>query len=192
MGRKQIKINAIRGKRLKTLLNEKKIDQKEFAEEIGYSAEHISYIINGKRNLTEDAAGRIAEKFPDIRIGWLLGWDDFKTEEDENEYERLRSQRAGIMEQEMMRKIAHQAGYDFSYRGVSMDDALRGEEAYIFLSSSGEAVGFTLSEYWDFWYDFMDYAVFRLKRTIEKKYISNNIEIDMGDNSPSEGGTGNG
>lgn len=82
MGRKQVKINAIRGKRLGELLKEHGIDQREFAREINYSEEHISYIINGKRNLTPDAAEKIVEKFPGTRIGWLLGYEDYKTNRD--------------------------------------------------------------------------------------------------------------
>lgn len=82
MGRKRTKINAIRGERLKALLEEKGIDQKVFAGKIGYTAEHISYIINGKRNLTQDAAEAIVKMFPDTRIGWLLGYEDFKTNSD--------------------------------------------------------------------------------------------------------------
>lgn len=82
MGRKHTKINAIRGERLKALLEEKGIDQKVFAEKIGYTPEHISYIINGKRNLTQDAAEGIVKIFPEIRVGWLLGYDDYETDDD--------------------------------------------------------------------------------------------------------------
>lgn len=74
----------------------------------------------------------------------------------------------------MMKKIARQAGYELSYRGSPI-----GSENYILSSSSGETVGLTISEYLDFWYDFMDYAVFRLKWTIETKCNRNKVTIDM-------------
>lgn len=79
MSRKKVEINPIRGERLKMLLIENGIDQKELADKINYSKEHISYIINGRRNLTEDAAQAIIKLFPGTRIEWLMGYDDFKT-----------------------------------------------------------------------------------------------------------------
>lgn len=82
MGRKRAEINVIRGVRLKALLKSKGVEQQTLADMIGYSVEHISYIINGKRNLTEDAAKRIVELFPGTRISWLLGYDDYETESD--------------------------------------------------------------------------------------------------------------
>lgn len=82
MSRRRTEINTIRGKRLRTLLLENNMDQKLLAEKIGYTKEHISYIINGRRNLTADAAELIVKLFPTIRFEWLMGYDNFKTEED--------------------------------------------------------------------------------------------------------------
>lgn len=79
MSRKRVEVNPIRGERLKMLLIENGVDQKELADKIGYTKEHISYIINGRRNLTEDAAQAIIKQFPGTRIEWLMGYDDFKT-----------------------------------------------------------------------------------------------------------------
>lgn len=175
------------GTRVRKVRKAAKKTQEWLAEKLGVDPNYISMIETGKRRLTTENAEKIAALFPPVRIQWLIGWDDFETEDDETEYEWQRSQRAGIMEQEMMKKIAHQAGYELSYR-----DSLIGGENYILSSSSGETVGLTLSEYLDFWYDFMDYAVFRLKRTVETKYNRNKITIDMGDSPPNEGGTDNG
>ena len=56
MEKKSTKINTIRGERLKILLSEKGISQKDLAEKIGYTKEHVSYIVNGRRNFTAEAA----------------------------------------------------------------------------------------------------------------------------------------
>lgn len=80
MSRKRVEVNPIRGKRLKMLLTENGIDQQELADKIGYTKEHISYIINGRRNLTEEAAQAVVKQFPGTRIEWLMGYDDFKTQ----------------------------------------------------------------------------------------------------------------
>lgn len=90
MGRKKVEINPIRGERLGKLLKKYGVEQKDFADEMGYSEEHISYIINGKRNLTQDAAEKIVEKFPGTRIGWLLGYEDFETDILEQGYRAIR------------------------------------------------------------------------------------------------------
>lgn len=51
----------------------------------------ISEMVNGKRNVTEDAVDRLIKLcLPDIRREWLLGWDDFKTVADLEEYENFR------------------------------------------------------------------------------------------------------
>lgn len=82
MGRKMTAINADRGQRLKILLAESGMRQDELADKIGYTKEHISYIVNGKRNLTEDAARAIIRLFPETRIEWLMGYDDCRTEKE--------------------------------------------------------------------------------------------------------------
>lgn len=82
MGRKKIEINTKRGERLKQLLSDGGMGQNELAAIIGYTKEHISYIINGRRNLTEEAAQAIIKQFSGTRIEWLMGYDDYKTEGD--------------------------------------------------------------------------------------------------------------
>ena len=79
MGRKKVEINTIRGDRLNKLLAKNGMSQKDLAETIGYTKEHISYIVNGRRNLTDDAAQAIVKLFPPTRFEWLMGYDDFET-----------------------------------------------------------------------------------------------------------------
>lgn len=82
MARKRVEINKVCGERLRSLLKKYKMNQQELADEIGYTKEHISFVINGKRNLTPEAAEAIVEIFPDTRIGWLLGYEDYETDTD--------------------------------------------------------------------------------------------------------------
>ena len=63
MGRKAVTINPKKGERLRQLLQEYNVSQKEIASVLNYSPEQISYIINGKRNLTEPAAKEIIKYF---------------------------------------------------------------------------------------------------------------------------------
>lgn len=99
MGRKTVTIDPKKGERLRQLLQEYKVSQKKLAAVLDYSPEQISYIINGKRNLTEPAAKEIIKYFNSIdendplclpsmrkrkaiRFHWLMGFDDYKTEGD--------------------------------------------------------------------------------------------------------------
>ena len=75
MGRPRREINAIRGKRLKELIDDQCMTQKEFEKEINLSQQVISNIINGHAHLTDERAKEIIEKYPEYSLFWLLGYD---------------------------------------------------------------------------------------------------------------------
>ena len=77
MARKPVKINPIRGKRLKLLIEEQGITQSELKDRIFISQQTISKIINGKANLTETTARIIADAFPGSEYTFekLMGYD---------------------------------------------------------------------------------------------------------------------
>jgi len=83
-------INPKTGKRLQELIKGLKMTQGDFGERIGLGSRQISCIVRGERRLTEDNARRIAELFPPVRMEWLMGWDDFKTETEQIEDEIYR------------------------------------------------------------------------------------------------------
>ena len=68
-------------KRLRELLKDNHMTQRELAERIYVDARYISMIVCGVRGLSIDMASRIAGCFPGTRVQWLLGLDDFKTED---------------------------------------------------------------------------------------------------------------
>lgn len=81
MPRKPVEVNQECGQRLKLLLKERNITQKDLAARLGYEPQHISNIVRGNRRLNGDIADRITrEIFPDVRPEWLLCRDDFKTQ----------------------------------------------------------------------------------------------------------------
>lgn len=75
MARKPVEIKAIRGKRLKALLEEQGIKQAELSQKIHLSQQTISKIINGGANLTEDTARAIIYAFPGYSYDYLMGFD---------------------------------------------------------------------------------------------------------------------
>lgn len=104
MGRKAVTINPKRGERLRQLLQEYNVSQKEIAAILNYSPEQISYIINGKRNLTEPAAKEIIKYFNSNNV---------------NEAKR----RASIIEKEMI----EQKTINFAWQSIIQPKIIRYE-----------------------------------------------------------------
>ena len=77
MTRKKETIDPICGERLRLLLAQNGVKQKTLAEKLSYTPQHVSLIIRGKRGLTLDAARKIINLFPSTRIEWLLGQDEY-------------------------------------------------------------------------------------------------------------------
>lgn len=115
MSRKRVEVNPIRGKRLKMLLTENGIDQQELADKIGYTKEHISYIINGRRNLTEEAAQAVVKQFPDTRIEWLMGYDDFKTQLQSSLFPAVKSLISTKNRERALKKMLSVYGLSFEF-----------------------------------------------------------------------------
>lgn len=82
MSRQKTEINPIRAERVKKLIELEKISQTEFAKEIHQTQQNVSRIINLKTALTEENAREIVKHFPEYRIEWLLGYDDYMTDYD--------------------------------------------------------------------------------------------------------------
>lgn len=68
-------------KRLKLALKARHFSQRDFAEQTGLSEKHISQLVNGIRNITPKNAVTFS-KILKVREAWLLGIDDFMTEEE--------------------------------------------------------------------------------------------------------------
>lgn len=82
MSKTKTEINPIRAERLKVLIDREKLTQQEFAGKLFQSQQNISRIINLKTPLTESTAQDIIKLFPEYRLSWLLGIDDYMTESD--------------------------------------------------------------------------------------------------------------
>ena len=76
-------INPVCGQRLRQLLNEFKITQKDFAITVNQDPSYICRLINSRQRLSPDTARfyiKAAFDGKGIRWEWLAGWDDFKTD----------------------------------------------------------------------------------------------------------------
>ena len=88
--------------RLKEILEESGMRQGEFGRTVlgipdykdereGYSDRYTSEILNGKKNLSRKKAENIVKHYPYLRIEWILGLDDSKTEIDRIFKQELKS-----------------------------------------------------------------------------------------------------
>ena len=75
-------VNPLRGERMKEIIRREGITQAQLAEVLGVGEVHLSNVANGKRSLTDKRAEKIIALYPRYRLPWLLGYDDYMTEED--------------------------------------------------------------------------------------------------------------
>lgn len=177
MPRKPVEVNQECGPRLKLLLKERDITQKDLAARLGYEPQHISNIVRGNRRLTGDIADRITrEIFPDVRPEWLLCRDDFKTQAEKE----LAAKAEWEAEQETCRLydkvfrlfidgIEDKSGVGLHSQGV---DSLIGE--YIVVTDkTGKAVGVVPAEAFDKMREELEhYASYLVNLLVKNKMVS--------------------
>ena len=177
MPRKPVEVNQECGPRLKLLLKERDITQKDLAARLGYEPQHISNIVRGNRRLTGDIADRITrEIFPDVRPEWLLCRDDFKTQAEKE----LAAKAEWEAEQETCRLydkvfrlfidgIEDKSGVGLHSQGV---DSLIGE--YIVVTDkTGKAVGAVPAEAFDQLRDELEhYASYLVNLLVKNDMVS--------------------
>ena len=76
------KIDMKKIERIKIMIKELGMNQTEFSDSIHMSPENLSRIVNGKHRFTDEAAEQIISNHKKYRLEWLLGYDDYKTEEE--------------------------------------------------------------------------------------------------------------
>lgn len=77
-------IALLRGERVKELLKRYGWTQARLAEELNGMPESVlNAKLNGKRTLTEGDAIQIANIFPPVKVGWIMGVDRFPTQGEE-------------------------------------------------------------------------------------------------------------
>lgn len=86
MARPKKEINPIRAQRLNEIMTDEGINQRELSKRLNLSQQSISRILNGAATLTETTANRIIFEFPKYRFEWIMGYDDFKTVKDKDEW----------------------------------------------------------------------------------------------------------
>lgn len=143
MGRTKIKIVPKQANRLKHVLSEFGISQNQLARESFISQQKLSRVATGKANLDIGEAESIVRTRPafGFRWQWLIGADDFMTEEDYKQF--CRKQAKGLLDDgslddhSMLMKLALKTGYIFSITTseMSIDDIDLGKATHFMLSN---------------------------------------------------------
>mgnify|MGYP004601212983 FL=1 len=90
MPKSKTEINPVSIERVKQVINESGMTQKDFAKKVlFYEQQTLSKIVNGKAPLTRESAARIAAYFEDINDAWLLGESDIRSKDDYSFYNGL-------------------------------------------------------------------------------------------------------
>lgn len=97
-GRPKKQVDPVCAKRFGIILDELKrrrgISQTEFAKRLHMAQQNVSKLKNGKVVLSKEHAEDITKAFPEYRAEWLLGLDNFKTEEEYEAHLEKRSRAA--------------------------------------------------------------------------------------------------
>ncbi len=90
MPKSKTEINPVSIERVKQVINESGMTQKDFAKKVlFYEQQTLSKIVNGKAPLTRESAARIAQYFEDINAAWLMGESDCKTLSEQKDYDYM-------------------------------------------------------------------------------------------------------
>lgn len=180
MGRKKQEINPVPGRRLKKLLRCFHIQQKKFAEQIGYTEQHLSLIITGQRNLTMDAAQKIA-KLMNVRVEWLMGLDNYMTQHDIDVLPQLNIINYRIGLRSAIELLMKSVGYQIiehpkdierkvqiavTYDGCFLDPM---DLEYTISKDGCEVIKLSDSEFFSFSTEIADFLEFKLDKLLKKK-----------------------
>lgn len=166
-------VNPLRGERMKEIIRREGITQAQLAEVLGVGEVHLSNVANGKRSLTDKRAEKIIALYPRYRLQWLLGYDDYMTEED-----ALRGPLKRIAQRMVGWKVAveytlQSMGYTVRLNGAdyldTVDDILGGMEnvSYAIVDENNEVCAECGAEAYNaLLQEIGDFAVFLLERRL--------------------------
>lgn len=105
MPRPPKKINPIRIKRLKQVLEQQHLTQSELARRIPISQQVMSRMMNGEATITENTIRGIAREFPEYSFAYLMGFDDMPNEEYRQSFNNAMKFRDRLMDEGYNREI---------------------------------------------------------------------------------------
>lgn len=187
MARKKSEVNIeerdalrkLRGDNLRKVLLSHGMSQSTLAEKIGYTPEHVSYIVNGTRNLTLQAAEKVVDLFPDVRLDWLMGYGGYMNWEEEvaAEAEELSNSFAKDMRLEnALKEFIECLGYKVYVRlgGIKHEDGVTyhddSVEACRIVAPNGQKEEITYKELQQIIYNITSFAKNELSKQFDESW----------------------
>ena len=171
MSRKKIEINPIRAERLKMLCKREKLRQIDLVEIVHMRQQNISKMMVLKTAVTDETIRLIHERFPQYRVQWLKGDDDYMTNADLflsmvnsiNENGKLLNN--GFLSFAMLN--GYQIDYAPVYGNNSIEKTIQNIKKYCTISKDGKSLTLSLAELDDFQNEICDYVAFRLEHMMK-------------------------
>lgn len=170
-------INKKRGNHVKQLLEDNNKTQVWLAEQLYLQPEHLNMMLNGKRNLGEDKIQAIAKLFPDVKLDWLLGISDYKTDSEHFVNALSQCKREGDLLMVGLQAFAQLSGYKIAFTSPPISDSRRKapveawikmvQDGYTISSKEGSAV-ISLEDMNRLQNEICDFVEFKLKRICKK------------------------
>lgn len=180
MGRKKVAIHAERGERLKILIDrEKKLrngdfNQTKFAKSIHMSQQNVSRIVQKHQNLYEETAQEIVKQYPEYRIEWLMGYDDYMTMADYLLAVTAQCQAEKQVMNTAFFGLARLCGFSMElnrkyYDGNSLEGLFQTIKSAVTFSRDGMSVTLSLEDINEIENELCDIVEARLKRMLKKQ-----------------------
>lgn len=172
MSRKRTEIQPKRAENLKYMIEDLGITQGEFGKIVGITQQGISKLINLKSALTEELAKDIIKKFPQYRLQWLLGYDDFPTASNLFNHAVTKADDEGELLNTILAAFTqlydYKMEYSEIYSGMDIGEAIRAiHQDFCTISKDGKKKTFSLAEFRDFQQEICDYIEMRLSHIMQ-------------------------
>lgn len=97
--------NQKRINKIKNLMLEERLSNKELAERIGVSSVWVCYMLNGKKPVSDKTIRRIMEAFPSRKYEWMLGEAEYRIAMDNETAKIIAQQAADYIYEKIMEAI---------------------------------------------------------------------------------------
>lgn len=190
--RKQSEINIVSAFRIKELLHDHNMTQKQLSDKLHYSEQHISLILTGKRPLLVSTAQEIASLFAPVRFEWIMGYDDFRTPTEYKEFPHAKVAVDKQFSKQAVTMLADTLGYKFKIAGshgvpFSLDevvgisdearemlakhaDAIRGDCKYEVTRDGISMTEISIDEFNSFVLEIKDFTEFKLSKLCKEAH----------------------
>ena len=156
-------LQQLQSTRLKLLLVEQNITQKDLAEKIEVSPTSVNHWVNGKVHMNDDSARLISSEYPEYSPEYLRGYSEYRNSETEKKMQGVNVAGRNYRKIDCVMMLATLPnGADM--QSLSLGDA----PGRITLEHDGKSITPTFWDWNEFANEVCDYIEMRINRKIER------------------------